>query len=335
MKNYDLIIIGGSAAATAAAIYGKRRGLDVKIITKEFGGEVATSGEIGNWPGDGNTDGIALAQKFKDHLKLYNIEPEEGVEVEKITKLDNGSFCITAKTGISEATAMDQLANDPDGALRCDYTAKAVIVTTGLHPKPLNVTGEKDFRNRGLSYCSTCDMPLFMGKTVTVIGGGNSALEAGLMGADIASKVYVINKNPQFKGDQILLDNLQKKANVEIIYNAMTKEITGDKMVTAVKYELSPPAGGGQVQELKTDGVFIHIGNVPNSGIVPLEVAKNNFGEIIVNGNCETNVPGLYAAGDVTNVPFKQIVIAAGQGCIAALSAVQYLNRFSAVKSKF
>ncbi|MEK7151637.1 MAG: FAD-dependent oxidoreductase [Patescibacteria group bacterium] len=305
---YDLIIIGGSAAATSAGIYAARRGLNFKIITKDFGGEVATSGEIGNWPGVIKTDGIALAQQFKDHLVSYGVEPEEGVEVGGIIKQADGTFGITAKK---------------DGASVVDYTAKTIIVTTGVHPRELNIPGEKEFRNKGVSYCTVCDGPIFTGKITTVIGGGNSALEAGLMLADISSKVYVINKNSVFKGDQILLDNLLTKKNVEIIYNANAAEIIGQEFVTILKYKDQ----GGGINELKTDGVFIHIGMVPNSGIVSSGVDKNQFGEIKVNANCETNIPGLYAAGDVTDVPFKQIVIAAGQGCCAVLSAVQYLNK--------
>lgn len=320
----DLIIIGGSAAATSAGIYAARRGLKFKIISKDFGGEVATSGEIGNWPGINHTDGITLAGQFKEHLKFYKVDMEEGIEVEKITKQPDGTFCITTKKGEPPATVAEKLtAPSAPATMTCDYEAKAVIVTTGVHPRELNVPGEKEFRNKGVSYCSVCDGPLFSGKVVTTIGGGNSALESGLMMADIATKVYVINKNPQFKGDQVLIDNLKTKQNVEIIYNANTTEITGDQFVAGLKYTDQ----AGQPQQLQVQGAFIHIGNIPNSGIVPPEVEKNQFGEIKVNANCETNIPGLYAAGDVTGVLFKQIVIAAGQGCCAVLSAVQYLNK--------
>ncbi len=319
---YDVIIIGGSAAATSAGIYAARRNLNFKIITKEFGGEVATSGEIGNWPGVNHTDGIALAQQFKEHLAYYQVEPEEGIEVEKIIRQDSGLFCITTKTdGIS--MAIEKLEEKSEPAMKCDYEAKTVIATTGVHPRELGVPGEREFRNKGVSYCSVCDMPLFAGKTVATIGGGNSALESALMGADIAEKVYLINKNPQFKGEQILIDNLLQKKNVEIIYSAKTKEINGNEFVTGLKYTDQME----NVRELTVAGIFVHIGMMPNSGIVPAGTEKNQFGEIMVNKNCETNIPGLYAAGDVTDVPHKQIIIAAGQGTIALLSAVNYLNR--------
>ncbi len=295
----DLIIIGGSSAATPAAIYAARRGLKFKIVTKDFGGELATSGEIGNWPGIVSTSGIALAQQFREHLEALKVEIDEGIEVEKIIKRESG-FCI----GIEGNT--------------CAYEAKTVIVATGAHPKELNIPGEKEFRTKGVSYCTVCDGPIFSGKVTATIGGGNSALESALMLADISSKVYVINKNPAFKGEQVLIDNLKAKKNVEIIFNAKTTEIFGNEFTQGLRYN---------DQEIKVDGIFVHIGMIPNSFIVPDEVAKDQFGYIKVNANCETNLPGLFAAGDVTDVPFKQNPIAAGQGTIALLSAVGYLNR--------
>jgi NADH-dependent peroxiredoxin subunit F len=320
----DLIIIGGSAAATSAGIYAARRGLKFKIITKEFGGEIATSGEIGNWPGINQIDGISLSNKFKEHLKFYKVDIEEGVEVDKITKQDDGTFCVsTKKDGVKVAAS--KLPNESSEGKSCDYAAKTVIVTTGVHPRQLNLPGEKEYRNKGVSYCTTCDGPLFNGKVTAVVGGGNSALESALMLSDIASKVYVINKNNNFKGDNLLINNLSEKPRdkVEIIYGAMTKEIVGETLVTGLKYVDE----AGKDQELKVDGIFVHIGMVPNSDVVPDDTEKDKFKQIIVNKNCETNIPGLYAAGDVTDISFNQIVIAAGMGSCALLSAVQYLNK--------
>jgi len=319
--SFDLIIIGGSAAAATAGIYAARRGLDFHIITKDFGGEVATSGVIENWPGTIHTDGLTLADQFKKHLAVYNVVPEEGVAVSSITKQADGLFCISVNQD-GETMAADKVKAVPE-VYKCDYVAKAVIVATGVHPKRVNVPGEEEFRNKGVTYCTTCDGPLFQDKITTVIGGGNSALEAGLMLSGIASKVYVVNKNAQFKGDNVLIDNLSAKANVEIIYNARTTEIVGDQFVRGVKYA----DANGNSQELKTEGVFIHVGTIPNSLMAPPETVKNEIREIVVDVNCATSVSGLFAAGDVTNVPFNQIVIAAGQGCIAALSVVQYLNK--------
>ena len=308
MEQYDLIIIGGSAAATTAGLYAARRNLNFKIITKEFGGEVATSGEIGNWPGDAQTDGLTLAQRFRDHLDHYQAPIEEGVWVERVVVQPDGTFAILGKDFNGEATST---------------SGRSVIVATGAHPRELTIPGEKELRNKGVSYCTTCDGPLFVGKTTTVVGGGNSALESGLMLADICQQVYMINKNSQFKGDAVLLEKLQAKPNVKIIYNVLASAVVGNGFVSALRYKDQT----GAEQELKTDGIFVHVGMMPNSNIVPDEVKKNQYGEIVVNENCETNLPGLYVAGDVSNVPFKQIVIAAGMGCVATLSAVQYLNR--------
>ncbi len=325
MEHYDLIIIGGSAAATVAGVYAARRALKFKILTKEFGGEVATSGEIANWPGSIKTDGIALAKQFKEHLASYHVVPEEGVEVMQIAKQTDEMFCITtAQDGLGMAGGKVSSLRSSQERKKCDYVAKAVIVATGVHPRELNVPGEKEFRNKGVSYCTTCDGPIFQGKVTATIGGGNSALESALMMADLTSKVYVINKNAQFKGEQVLIDNLMKKKNVEIIYNANTTNVRGEQFVTHLAYTDTT----GE-HELAVDGIFVHIGQIPNSGVVPADVVKDQFGQIKVSANCETNIPGLYAAGDVTDVPFKQIVIAAGQGCIATLSAVQYLNRLN------
>lgn len=297
----DLIIIGGSSAGTAAAIYAARRGLNFKLVTKDFNGELATSGEIGNWPGIPKTDGIELAQKFREHLEFLKVAIDEDVEIKKIVKT-NISFSLN------------------DGA----YEAKTVIIATGAHPRELNIPGEKEFRNKGVSYCTTCDGPLFGGRTVATIGGGNSALESALMLADLCQKVYVINKNPQFKGDAVLIDNLKRSQNVEILYSAMTKEIVGNEFVTGLRYS---DVTRDTLHDMRVDGIFVHIGMIANSFMTPGEVAKNQFGEIIINMNGETNIPGLYAAGDVTATPFKQNPIAVGQGTTALLSAVSYLNR--------
>lgn len=326
---YDLIIIGGSASATAAGIYAVRRNLNLKILTKDFGGEVATSGEINNYPGIINTNGIELTEKFRKHLKEYGVEPEIGVEVESVEKQLDNLFCIrTKKVGFS-AMAKDRIELDKNGLLKekCDYLAKSVIIATGVRPRELNVPGDREYRNKGVSYCTTCDGPLFKDRITVTIGGGNSALESSLMMASIAKKHYVINKNPDFKGDAILVKKLEQQKNVEIIYNAKTTEIFGDgKFVKGLKYINTI---NNELKELILDGIFIHIGMIPNSQVAPKEVERNEFGEIKVGKKCETNVPGLFAAGDVTDVPFKQISIAIGQGTIASLAVQEYLNKLS------
>jgi alkyl hydroperoxide reductase subunit F len=301
---YDLVIVGGSAAGTAATVYASRRGLKVAVIAKDLGGEVATSGEIENWPGIIHTNGIELADLFRKHLEAYTPEMKEGYLVTLITKESEGKFTAT----LDDSSTMQ---------------GKAVIVATGVHPRELGVPGEKEYRLKGVSYCTVCDGPLFAGKVTVTIGGGNSALESALMMADIASQVYVINKNAQFKGEQVLIDNLAAKKNVTVIAEAKTTDIFGDTFARGLHYTDKE----GQSHELAFDGAFVHIGQVPNSSLVPTDVKKNQFGEIEVDRYGATSVPGIFAAGDVTDVPHKQIIIAAGMGATAALSAVQYINR--------
>jgi len=299
---YDSIIIGASAGGISAGIYLKRQNLNFLILAKDIGGEMALSGIIENYPGFPLTNGVELTQKFKEHLEKYGIEPIIE-EVLKVEKNENFFKIITNKN---------------------DYLSKTVIIATGSTPKKLNVPGEEKFYHKGVSYCSVCDMPLFPKKVVAIIGGGNSALEAGILASKICQKAYIINKNPKFKGDKILIEEVSKKENLEIIYNALTQEIYGDEFVKGIKYL---DQNSGEIKDLKVDGVFIHIGLKPNTEFVPDEwQIKNEYGEIIINELCQTKIPGLFAAGDVTNIPHKQIGIAVGHGIISALEVVKYLN---------
>lgn len=301
---YDLIIVGASAAGISAAIYAARRKLNFNMLSFDIGGEVATSGEIENYPGFNHTDGIELTEKFKGQLHFHNIHVIESVRVARIERL-TGSFKILGQSPEGERT----------------WSARSVILATGAHPKLLNVPGEKELRGRGVTYCTTCDGPLFKNKVVATVGGGNSALESGLMLAEIASRVYVINKNSFFKGDKILIEKLTAHPKVEIIYNALTQAIEGDMNVAGLRYRMTD----GAEQTIAVQGVFIHIGFKPNSEMVDW-VEKTKAGEIVVDLATRTNVPGFFAAGDVTNIPYKQIAVATGQGVAAALSAVTYLN---------
>jgi len=300
---YDSIIIGASAAGISAAIYLKRRGIKFLILAKDIGGEMALSGIVDNYPGIPNTTGLELTKKFKEHIESYNIEVFNE-EVVKLEREDNLFLILTNKNN--------------------SYKTKTLIIATGSKPKKINIPGE-EFYHKGVSYCSVCDMPLFKDKVVAIIGGGNSALEAGLMASDICKYAYLINKNPHFKGDEVLIEQLKKKENVKIIYNALVQEIYGDKFVRGIKYL---DTTSNKIENLSVDGVFIHIGMKPNSEFVPDEWnIKNSYGEIIINKLCETAVSGLFAGGDVTDIPFKQIGIAVGHGIICALSAVNYLNK--------
>jgi thioredoxin-disulfide reductase len=301
---YDSIIIGASAAGISSAIYLKRRGINFLILAKDIGGEMALSGTVDNYPGIPKTTGLELTKKFKEHLESYGIE----VINEEVIKLDKNNDLFVISTNKNNT-----------------YYSKTVIIATGSKPKKLNIPGEEEFYHKGVSYCSVCDMPLFKDKVVAIIGGGNSALEAGLMAADICKYAYIINKNPSFKGDKVLIEQLERKENIKIIYNALTQEIYGDKFVKGIKYL---DTVSNTIQDINVDGVFIHIGMKPNSEFIPDSWnVKNTYGEIIINKLCETNITGLFAGGDVTDIPFKQIGIAVGHGIICALSTVNYLNK--------
>ncbi len=303
-KPFDLIIVGASAAGVAAAIYAARRKLNFIVLATDIGGEVATSGEIENYPGFVHTDGVALAERFQEQLTYNKVDIRWPMTVSSVKK-DGALFTVVAE-GVNG---------------RETFQAKAVIVASGMHPKHLGVPGEKEFRGHGITYCTTCDGPLFKGKNVVTIGGGNSALESGLMLSELASRVTVINKNPFFKGETVLIDKLKAKPNVTILYNAKTVAIRGKQRTTSVEYH----DANGQRQSLPADGVFIHIGNLPNSTMVDVE--KNKAGAIVIDAKTQTSQPGLFAAGDVATVPYWQIGIAVGTGITAALSAIEYINR--------
>jgi len=303
----QIIIIGSSAAGLSAAIYCARRGIMPRVITYDIGGEMLLSGEIGNYPGVGMTDGWKLTESFSKQAESYGIVPEIGVKVLSFKQSDN-YFTVTA---------------DRDGQLT-EYQTRTIIIATGGHPRELGVPGEKEYRGKGVSYCTVCDGPVFKSKTTVTIGGGDSASESGIMLNDIASQAYVINKNGDMKGDKSLIARLKSCPKVVVVYNAMTTKIFGDDFVRGVEYQDKIT---GAVSQIKTDGVFIHIGLIPNSDFCPETLTRNERKEIIVDAIMATSLPGVFAAGDVTQTPYKQIGIAVGQGITAALSCLDYLNK--------
>lgn len=303
----SLIIIGGSAAGTAAAIYAARRKLDFLVLSEDFGGEVAKSGEIMNYPGIPQTDGIELTEKFREQLTLNGVQPEIGVRVQYIQKAPQGHFIISATKGEKEI----------------EYTAKTVIVATGVHPRMLDVPGEKEFRGKGVTYCTTCDGPLFKGKKVVTVGGGSGALESALMLAEIADHVTIVNLNDAFRGEQVLIDKALEHQKIDVVYSAQTVRIEGEAFVNKLVYKHTQTNEEGSID---TQGIFVHIGMIPNSAMLPSDIRKNEYGEVEISLKGETSIPGLFAAGDITALPYKQIAIATGQGVCASLSAIEYLN---------
>ncbi|MBI5699114.1 FAD-dependent oxidoreductase [Candidatus Saganbacteria bacterium] len=296
---YDLIILGAGPAGITAAVYAARKRLNFMVVTRDIGGQAAISGDIENYTGYQFITGPDLAKKFADHLKQFSFPLKEGEAVRQVKKLADKAFKVITDQG--------------------EYEGKALIVATGKIPRPLRVPGEAKFKNRGVSYCATCDGPLFAGKSVAVIGGGNSALDAALSLAKIAKQVYLVNINPRFTGDPIMEEKLRAADNVVILNGANTLKINGDKFVTGIEVKI-----GGETKTLPVQGVFVEAGLTPNSAFIEF-VDKNKAGEIEVNCATETSEPGVFAAGDVTTVPDKQIIIAAGEGSKAALRAFRYL----------
>lgn len=308
---YDLVIIGGGPAAVAAGVYAARKKLNTLLITELFGGQSITSNSIENWIGAKAISGLDLAQNLEGHLRAQqSIEiktPERVRAVREIPCVDGRRPC-------------DYEIETDSGA---HYQAKAVVVASGSRRKRLGVPGEDAFEGKGVAFCSTCDAPIFGGKRVAVIGGGNSALEAVIDLLPYATHIYLLHRGTSLKGDQVTQDEIKKHENVEVLFNVETQEILGDKFVTGLRYKDSQ---SGEARELSVDGVFVEIGAVPNSEIVKELVTVNQFGEVVLNHRTgETSRPGVFAAGDVTDELYKQNNISAGDAVKAALSAYGYL----------
>ncbi|MFH1291942.1 MAG: FAD-dependent oxidoreductase [bacterium] len=314
----DLLIIGGSAAGISSAIYAARRNLNFQIVTKDMGGEVALSGEVGNWPGIISIQGYELAQKFSEHIKSYNPKIDQGWRVTDIQPTKNYHIITAEKIGSEQE--------------KKEYQAKAVVIASGIRPRYLKIPGEEEYRGKGVTYCTVCDGPLYKNKTTATVGSGNSALESALMMAEISDKVYLLSKysnteenNGGFPpGENILIDKVKAREKIEVIYNAITTEIIGDTFVTGLKYK---DLTNEQEKTLDVKGVMVHIGQIPNSHFTTC-VELDSGGQIIVDKKCSTSCPGIFAAGDVTDVPYNQIGIATGQGIIAGLASIEYINKW-------
>ena len=296
----DLIIIGAGPAGITAAVYAARKKMKLLVITKDIGGQTAWSGDIENYTGYQFVSGHELVSKFEEHLRQYNITLEENEEVLELRKKGNKVYLKTDKE---------------------EYEAKTVIIASGKRSRELGVPGEKEFKNKGLTYCATCDGPLFAGKAVAVIGGGNSALDAALQLMNIADKVYIINITPGLTGDPVMQEKVKENKKVVILNNSQVLLVSGNKMVNAIKVKTQK-----EERENPVEGIFVEIGLLPNSGFAKT-IEKNKQGEIKVDSYNRTDIPGVFAAGDVTDVPEKQIIIAAGEGAKATLGAFRYLSK--------
>ena len=302
MKIYDLIILGAGPAGITAAVYAARKKLDSLVITLDIGGQTAWSGDIENYTGYQFITGPELTLKFQEHMQSFGIAVNMPEKAKKIKKEENLINVTTDKS---------------------NYQAKSIIIATGKRPRELNVEGEKEYKNKGVTYCATCDGPLFKEKAVAIIGGGNSGLDAALQLMNISPKVYIIDVTDSLKADAVMIDKVKSANNVEILNNTKVKKIYGDTFVSGIQIEKD-----GELKDLAVQGIFIEIGLIPNSQFASI-LNCNDSKEIIVDCYNKTNIDGIFAAGDVTSVPEKQIIIACGEGAKATLSVFHYLSRSS------
>ncbi len=305
MENWDVIIIGAGSAGCAAAIYTVRSGLKTLVLDEKFaGGTIADAPTIVNYPGFAEISGGDLAQKMVDHARKLGAVIHD---VEAVTTLNLSDEIKTVTTTAG------------------NYQAKAVIIATGSHYKEIGAKGEKEFRGRGVSYCGVCDGPFFKGKHVLVVGGGNSACITSSYLSGLAAQVTVIHRREAFRAEESLVKDIAAKTNIKIMWNTEIVEIKGDKQVRSVTLIDNNTK---QTSGIPVDAVFVQVGEAPNSQIAQAGgVETDDHGYIKININQQTNLPGVYGAGDVTNHPVKQVGTAVGQGITAALEAYAYIRR--------
>lgn len=304
---FDMLIVGGGPAGAAAAIYAARKGLTTGIVSENFGGQVLDTMGIENFISVKATEGPRLVAGLEEHVKSYPVDVMQGQRARRITP------------------------RDADGLLRVELDsgatlkARSIVYATGARWRQVNVPGETEYKGRGVAYCPHCDGPLFKGKRVAVIGGGNSGIEAAIDLAGIVEHVTVLEFAATLRADEVLVRKARSLPNVTIVTQAQTTAITGDgNKVTGLRYV---DRSSGNEHALELAGVFVQIGLVPNSDPLKDLVELNRMGEVLVNAKGETSLPGLYAAGDVTASPYKQIIIAMGSGANAALGAFEFLMK--------
>ncbi|WP_416825121.1 alkyl hydroperoxide reductase subunit F [Ectobacillus polymachus] len=300
---YDVLVVGGGPSGASAAIYAARKGIRTGIIAERFGGQILDTIGIENFISVKHTEGPKLAASLEEHVKEYDIDI---MNLQRAKRLEKKNFIEI------------ELEN---GAV---LKSKTVILTTGARWRNIGVPGEAEFKNKGVAYCPHCDGPLFAGKDVAVIGGGNSGIEAAIDLAGIVKHVTVFEYNSELKADSVLKERLYSLPNVTVIKNAQTKEITGTDKVNGITYV---DRETGKEHHIELQGVFVQIGLVPNTDWLGETVERTRIGEIVVDNHGATNIPGVFAAGDCTNSPYKQIIISMGSGANAALGAFDYLIR--------
>ena len=307
---FDVLVVGGGPAGSAAAIYAARKGIRTGVAAERFGGQVLDTMAIENFISVQETEGPKLAVALEEHVKQYEVD---------IMNLQRAEALIPGKDG-----ALHEVRFASGATLK----AKTVILATGARWREMNVPGEQEYRNRGVAYCPHCDGPLFKGKRVAVIGGGNSGVEAAIDLAGIVAHVTLIEFDSQLRADAVLQRKLNSLPNVKVIKSALTTQVTGDgQKVNGLRYKDRQTS---EEHTVELEGIFVQIGLLPNTDWLKGTIELSNRGEIMVDARGETDLPGIFAAGDVTTVPYKQIVIAVGEGAKASLSAFDHLIRTSA-----
>ena len=305
MENWDVIIVGAGSAGLSAGIYAVRSGLKTLILDEKFaGGTISDASKVVNYPGFVEISGSELAEKMTSHAKTVGATIHD---IEPVSELDLAGELKVVRTASAE------------------YQTRAVIYSTGSHYKELGVKGESEFKGKGVSYCGVCDGPFFKGKKVLVVGGGNTACITTLYLSGLASQVYVVHRREAFRAEESLVSDISSKSNVSIMWNTEVQEIKGDKQVKMVTLIDNVTK---ETKDLDVDAVFVQIGEAPNSQIASSSgIEIDQHGYVKVNARQETNLPGVFAAGDVTDQPIKQVGTAVGQGITAALEAYSFIRR--------
>lgn len=305
---YDVLIVGSGPAGAAAAVYSARKGIRTGLMGERFGGQVLDTVDIENYISVPKTEGQKLAGALKAHVSDYDVDVIDSQSASKLVPaaVEGGLHQIETASGAV-------------------LKARSIIIATGAKWRNMNVPGEDQYRTKGVTYCPHCDGPLFKGKRVAVIGGGNSGVEAAIDLAGIVEHVTLLEFAPEMKADQVLQDKVRSLKNVDIVLNAQTTEVKGDgSKVTGTEYR---DRVSGDVHSVQLSGIFVQIGLLPNTTWLQGSIERNRMGEIIIDAKCETSVKGVFAAGDCTTVPYKQIIIATGEGAKASLSSFDYLIR--------
>jgi alkyl hydroperoxide reductase subunit F len=311
---FDVLVVGGGPAGAAAAIYAARKGIRTGVVSERFGGQVLDTLAIENFISVKETEGPKMAAALEEHVTSYDVDIMNVQRADKLLPADaDGLFTVELASG---------------AALR----GRTVILATGARWREMNVPGEREYRGRGVAYCPHCDGPLFKGKRVAVIGGGNSGVEAAIDLAGIVAHVTLIEFDSRLRADEVLQRKLRSLSNVRVIVSAQTTEVHGENgKVNGLTYK---DRGTGELRRLELEGVFVQIGLLPNTDWLKGTVALSPRGEVEVDARGQTSMPGVFAAGDATTTPYKQIVIAMGEGAKAALSAFDHLIRTSVPASQ-